>query len=609
MAEAIHRTPRNARSKSPFRMARRSRSPFRERQQTGVHSSSRRLANTDGNDHDFDDRFQLHESEINIFQQLCLDKHDESAAIEILLDSSDAIPDLFATSSSAINGLGPRVRLSQKKRADSIEQQATFSTASGSTERESGVSSSIEKGVRSISTESSGSGSRAMSRKKVSSVEVKRTFLDRFFFKLPKLSPQKETDPAGFPSIDRVDGTNEKKLAVGGDPSTSKPEMPDQSLRMQSARRTFDESFRSPQFDGWNDATTGTNNDPNVLTERLDTFSHVSSLSGSRATASIRNARALQRHPSLGIESIQDLRMCLKEMETQLARASNKGQSVSRHKLMKALFTVADSLEDGDELSHLQKGMASNPDNQSDALSRPSMESSMNDFARDEQNSGSSSTDDDEFTQDSSAFGEDDSCDADMANSESSPFNILSFFGVDDQNQRVVGEVLDDLLWGDFVLSGKDNGPKRQRVRTKSIPPNQSHPISHANSRNVTLKVKDYIEPSRRNDPTQAGKGQTSRSWWRNKSSSRPEFCKAKVNDEDEEEREEESSSSSTEFPSYLPSSITVNKKAKQPSTASFPRAPSSCSKVSTQDQPQLVQTESHVGFEMGTLPRRTKLV
>jgi hypothetical protein len=604
MEEEIKK-PRNARSKSPFRTARRAESPLRKRQQTGVRSSSRRLATPIGSDRELDDLSKLHESEINIFQQLCIDKHDETAAIEILLDS----PNPFAMSASAVNGCGPRVRFSENKRADSIEQQATFSTYSGSTERGAGVSSSTEKGIHSLSTDSSGSGSRSLSRKKASSTEMKRTFLDRFFFKLPKLSLQKGIDPSGFPSVDPIDSTNENNPPLLENPPISKPEKHDQYLRMQSARRIFDESFRSPLFDGWKDATTRTKNDPIALSERSDSISYVSSLSESRATASIRKTREFQRHPSLGIESIQDLRMCLKEMETQLARASNEGQSVSRHKLMTALFTVADSLENSDEVTHLNEGIRSTPDNQSDAMSRPSMEGSMNDD-HDEQNSGFSSDYDDEFTQESTAFEEDDSGDADMANDESSPFNIMSFFGVDDENQRVVGQVLDDLLWGDFVSTRKEHRSKRQSARTKSATPDQSNQLSHAKSRKIALQGKDYIEPLRSNDRNQVVNGQTPRSWWRNNSSFEPQVCTAKDNDDNEEEEvEEESISSSTEFPSYLPSSITVKKKAKLPSPTSFPRVASKCSTVAMHHQPQLVQTESHVGFEMGTLPHRTKLV
>jgi hypothetical protein len=270
---------------------------------------------------------------------------------------------------------------------------------------------------------------------------------------------------------------------------------------------------------------------------------------------------------------------------------------------MKALFTVADSLEDDDEKSYVPNHQSENEKSVVVSGKEPDAQLPV---ALDE-NSESTSSDEDEFTQDSSAFGEDDDRVEETVN-ESSPFNIMSFFGVDFQNQHMVGEVLDDLLWGDFVSSGQGSSRRTRYTNAKARTSKQGRTNSVGKSRKIALKVKDYSCPPKRLEPIQesTGAAQPSKSRWRTQLSATDEW-------ENEEDDEDESSSSSEEFPSYLPTSITVKKKGskrsdleRKLSPTSFPRDISSHYK---QHQPQLVETESRLGFEMETLPRRTKLV
>ncbi|KAG7348223.1 hypothetical protein IV203_016928 [Nitzschia inconspicua] len=600
----------------------RSKSPLRGTQEMGVAFSPWRRSKARSVNFDSDeDRFKLHESEINIFQQLCLHKYDDSAAIEILLDNSDLVPDLSDTSPSGSNGgLGPRVRLPPMKKVDSIEKQTTFSTASGSTARGPGSAATGEKKSYSTSTGSSEQGSRALSMKKASNLEAKRTFLDRFFFRSPRGSSPTENEIVSFPKAD-VAGSP-KETSIPHDnlmPAQVIPHMHLQSMKSKTARLVFDETFQNHPAGHWNTQKSHTRNfeesvkntDPNVRSEPFDSFSNVSSLSGSHAT-NFRRPIDFQRRQSLGMESIQDIRKCLKEMETQLARASNRGQSVSRQKLITALFTVVDSLEDDDEKSYLKKELFCETKDRRAAgtVARPEdPKPAINSHGT----SGSASSDEDDFTQESISFGDGDDNDAVDTTDDLSPFNIMSFFGVNAQNQQVVGKVLDDLFWGEFIPTRNQNKHKNRYSRGKQRPRKP-----YGDSRKIALKVKDYNIPSRNLDPKQAhlGTEQQSISRWRTRPSSN---CYSKHEDEyyedDIDDEEEVSSSASGEFQPYLPTSITVKKKIAKPglerelSPTSFPRNTSARHNVSTQQQPQLVETESRLGFEMGILPRRTKLV
>lgn len=568
-----------------------------------------------------DKGFMLHESEINIFQQLCLDKHDESAAIEILLDSSKRVPNLFTASNSGINDLESRLHFSPTKCEDTLEKQATFSTASGSTARGSGRSGLDERSSYSNSDRIS----RVLSRKKAGVVDAKRTFLDRFFSKSPRKSSPRGND-RGRSEEDLTFSPNENALPPQAKlVSENSPEEPlDLALDNASARLVFDESFRNQSLEHWSVPrsryhTFGESvrrTEALVLSERCDSFSNVSSLSGSQATASIRAPIGFQRHQSLGVESIQDIRDCLKEMETQLAKASNKGQSVSRDKLMKALFTVAGSLEEDNERSDL-KGELEHPNsNEFKCKSIPvPQDPPTHSGEGDCYTSKSSFSEEDDFTQDSSAFGGEEEENDTYPVDESSPFSIMSFLGVGSQDQQVIGEVFDDLFWGDFRASNHPYSRKNRYSRGKPRQARSSLSDSQGKRRMLALTAKNYNSESRRISESAKGIGeQPSKSWWRTQPSSQ---SSSEYDVDVIEEEEESNSSNSDEYPSYLPSSITVKKKLPEPamerkaSPTSFPRKTSSSSryKISMQQQPQLVETESRLGFELGTIPRRTKLV
>lgn len=77
-------------------------------------------------------KLQLHESEIDIFQQLCLEKHDESSAIEILLSSNNASKNSKSRnlSSSLLNNASNRRDWRIRKVFSVIDNTATNGTSS-----------------------------------------------------------------------------------------------------------------------------------------------------------------------------------------------------------------------------------------------------------------------------------------------------------------------------------------------------------------------------------------------------------------------------------------------------------------------------------------------
>jgi hypothetical protein len=493
----------------------------------------------------------LHESEINIFQQLCLEKHDENYAIEILLDSvENNIPELYASSS-----------------------------------------------------ESTGRGSRALSKEKAGSIEGKRKLLDRFFFK----SPWKPTSSSGFPT-DFVDSSKKNNFAWSHSSNfIDGLNIPSPPSSVPRTRITIEDTTPKPttSVEDTFQATTNsrwatpmkysvetkekkTREILDDLSEGLDNFSNISTLSGTRAT-SIITPVTFDRQESLGLESIKDIRKCLKEMEHQLSQASNNGQKVSRQKVMRALFTVADSLEDDEEKSYLKKELNTAMETERDEATQPVETNHLND-----DKSELTTSDDEDFTLDSCAFDEDGDKNIDI---DESPFNIVSsvgnFFGVNEKNQQAVEEVLDDLLWTEFVWSRQ-----KKSSNTTSLVSKQSRSTHSLKGHKILLQIKD-CDTSRKKKKLDSGDQiSRTRSWWRN----HPSKDEDEDYDDDDDDDDESSSSSEQELSSYLPSSITIKQQYK--------KKPTKSNSVSNPNyKVKLVHTESRQGYEMDNNSRRSRIM
>ncbi|KAL3920392.1 MAG: hypothetical protein SGILL_003287 [Bacillariaceae sp.] len=588
------RKHRASRAKTPSR-GQRSKSPWSRR------STNRENENDIKNNH-----FKIQESEINVFQQLCLGKHDENAAIEILLDSPDRISNLDE-SFSDYSDVGPTFQLSSIQEDNaSIDKNSTFSTASISTGNGSSVRRKQTPSV-STPTRSIRSSSRELSKKKAEGMEAKRMFLNRFFFK----SSPKRNNKAAFPVVaDAPVAADENVLTLSHTSQQSKPPQRSNTVDRRSSSDTRD-TFRAATTGKWSTPKTPsyrTNAAPNipsnatVLSERFDSFSNVSDLSGSLAT-SYRHTTPFQRQQSLGIESIKDIRMCLQEMETQLARASNKGQRVSRHKLVKALFVVADSLDDSDEKTQVKAELEDAMKTENGVVSQLYTHNEQDDEDNEELDDVSSSTEED-FTYASGTSAEEEGEEA-SAMEEASPFNIMSFFGVSSENQAVMGEAFDDLMWNDFVSSRKEKerGNDRQNPRNRALEQAAAQRKSHK----VELHVKDFgpSTKSRAQSLPDNRQPERTRSWWRNHPSKNGSDFR------NERRTEEESSTDTEEFSSYLPTSITVKKKSRETdverSSSAVPFAQHgnrqynlTMHQQQQQQQPHLIETESRIGFEMG---------
>ena len=479
-------------------------------------------------------KMKLHESEVSIFQQLCLDKYDENAAIEILLDSTEnSIPDVYTESS-----------------------------------------------------ESTDHGSNSLPRRKAGSVEGKKKFFDRFFFKSERKSPMESVSSSDF-----LGSSKESINSMSHSSKTSdEPNIPTPPSSIPRTRITVENTFTETSKIAWTASNVISNAENNVERTRSilddfhqggDTISNISSLSGTRASSLVTPVD-FNRHESLGFESIKDIRKCLKEMERQLGQANHTGQRVSRQKVMRALFTVADSLEDDEEKSHLKKELITSIEAKRDEVMQPAPSKPLKQDSSDDEKSELTTSDDEDFTLESSTL---DEIDEDTVENES-PFNIVSsvgnFFGVDSQNQHAVEEVLDDLLWTEFVSSRQ-----RNTNRKKSNGAN-SRPNTHSDrSRKSSVLVKKYKGSHTKRD----------RSWWRNQPS------KEEDGDDDDEYS---SSSSEDEFKSYLPTSITVKNRYKKPTTLedAFPRSVSN-----PRYRVELVDTESRLGFEMDHTSRRSPVL
>lgn len=384
---------RRVRSKSPFGGRRsRSKSPFGARRRRSKSPFHRNLITQDTTDStDVDD--VVHESEINIFQQLCLDKHDDNAAIEILLEEPlvlfkhPEIPDLCPTSSCSTTDVSP------KPLPSSSPQQTP-----GPFER-------------------------------------KGTFLNRLLFKQsPSKSPTPESPPLeNVPSR----GSIASASSNGDDPYF----LPKPPSRIPSVRDKGD--FK---------VTYSMSN--RIPSHRSETLSHMSSLSGI-GDSSFARPHALNRHESLGNDSIKDVRKALKEMEKQLGNATSHGRRISRQKVMRALFTVADSLDDLEERQRLKKELSGlmkmdREERRQQDLSSPSDSSSS---SSDDNSEASSSSDDEEESEEESQTVEENL----SKDKKDGSFNLFSsvgkFFSISPDEKKGVERALDDLLWTEFVIT------------------------------------------------------------------------------------------------------------------------------------------------------------
>mmetsp|Transcript_4180 Transcript_4180/g.4745 ORF Transcript_4180/g.4745 Transcript_4180/m.4745 type:complete len:353 (+) Transcript_4180:898-1956(+) len=332
------------------------------------------------------------------------------------------------------------------------------------------------------------------------------------------------------------------------------------------------------------------------LSEGLDAFSNISTLSGTKASSNLTTPMNFDRHESLGLESIKDIRKCLKEMERQLGQASHKGQKVSRQKVMRALFTVADSLEDNEEKSYLKKELNTAMKSGRDETTQPVGTKSVKlASCGDDKSELTTSDDDEEFTLDSGAFKED--TNENIGDIDESPFNIVSsvgnFFGVNVVDQQAVEEVLDDLLWTEFVTSRQ-----KESLNTMTMPQlstRQSRSTHSMKSHKVSLQIKDHdAHLNKKQIDLEDDQDSRTRSWWRNRRSI-----------EEEDEDDESSTSSEQEFSSYLPTSITVKKQFKK-KTMKFEHV---YSNSNSNYKVKLVETESRQGYEMDNSSRRSKIM
>lgn len=393
---------RRVRSKSPFGGRRsRSKSPFRTRRRRSKSPFHRKLITVDAaNSNDVNDL--VHESEINIFQQLCLDKHDDNAAIEILLEEPltlfkhQDIPDLCPTSSCSTTDVSPNTLPSPQQTPGPFERKGTF---------------------------------------------LKR------LFKSPSKSPVLESEPLeNVPSRGSI-----ASASSDGDDAYFIPKPPS---RIPSVRDKSD--LKIPYTMS-----------KRIASQRSETLSRMSSLSGT-GDSSFTRPHALNRHESLGNDSIKDVRKALKEMEKQLGNASSHGKRISRQKVMRALFTVADSLDDLEERQRLQKELSGlmkmdREERRQQDLPSPSDGSSSND---DDSSEISSCSDDEEGSEEEDPIvGA--QAEANLSKDEKdSSFNLFSsvgkFFSISPDEKKGVERALDDLLWTEFVITRHTNTPTKE---------------------------------------------------------------------------------------------------------------------------------------------------
>lgn len=175
---------------------------------------------------------------------------------------------------------------------------------------------------------------------------------------LMKISAGNTTNVAGTP---QRKSNSVLKRFFKGSPGRTYPKSPAPpkiaSVPESQAIDEFEDDWGQPSpFHDW---STPVKQNPTFQDhDNFDTFSSMSDLSGSKATTVMYSRPPpvqLNRQESLGVNSIKDIRNSLKVMEEQLGQLSHNGERVSRQKVMNALLTVADSLEDTEEREHLRK--------------------------------------------------------------------------------------------------------------------------------------------------------------------------------------------------------------------------------------------------------------
>lgn len=560
------RKSRRMRSKSPFRRSR-SKSPGqhpgREKPPSRFRSMSPFPRRKPGKERR--GKQELDESEINIFQKLCLDRHDENAAIEILLDGpEDEVPGLMTASPSSSNA-SP---VGETKRAPFLKR--LFQSP----------------------------------RKK-------------HFTPLPKTPPI----PRGlFPAA------NSNSSDPSGDSPNSLPKPPSAVPQNRDMSTTIKQANIN--------AVSQKNRNLKEANEVDDSFSSMSSLSGTRASTQyshLRKPMTLNRHESLGMNSIKDVRKSLKEMERQLGKASHKGERVSRQKVMKALFTVADSLEDMEEREVLRAELQK--------LMNKERHHQQYHEASDRQLPYSIEEENDE--NDPRVLGKDYPAGKDSRppktteHKETSPFNLFAtmskMFNASTEEKEAAEQALDDLLWTEFVEVRKN----REEVRSSSRPESARRssksnrgasgrqPLVEPSPVKITVHQKPAPVLPRQSEPSRPAP--RVRSWWRrqsviveeSESSSSSSYSssyssRSSWDDEEdieEDDYEEDESTDSEDNLRYLPNSITVRQPRGRPvSSARRERSFNGGSSLyNSRYKVQMVDTESRFGFEMGSVTSSRK--
>lgn len=529
------------------------RSPSRSSEvhsRSGESATRRSLADSDD---EVDGMMILHESEISIFQQLCLDRHDDNAAIEILLDSTE--------------------------RTTSSLQDASTNTESNMQVKE---------------------------RKKDGMfLDRRRKFIDRFFFKSSRKveSPQSGTDIAFTISDVMTDSSQEGNTLPSSSNFDVSNDLDDTSSSVKvsafpQSRISFGDPFQSMGNDQWSSLPNAYSraNQGNMSAskggERIDTFSHVSSLSSTHAS-SHRTPLTFARHESLGVESIMDIRKCLMEMERELGQATIRGQKVSRQKVIRALFTVADSIEDDEERGIMKTELETLMKAASKGYERSQpVAASLLRVARDDEKSVITTTDDDEdFTNDGSGFEDDEFSEESVKGAPS--FDLMNsvgnVFGLNPQHREAVEAVLDDLLWTEFVSSRHEEKDYGNHNRKTSKKRSQERTAESNHGHQIPLQVNSSEIPPRQACDHEVNKLNRNPSFWRRQlpSTNLGKLTISPVRHDHECNGEESESVWSDEVPSYLPTSMTM-KQAKHQNRSD-----------ATPYKVNLIDTESRLGFEM----------
>jgi hypothetical protein len=526
----------------------------------------------------------LHESEISIFQQLCLDRQDDNGAIEIMLDSTtERSPTVPSGQDASIN---------------------TESDSSDIPSEELKKDSPTVVGVRVVTEE----------------YDRRRKFFDRFFFKSSRkvVSPQSGTDAVFTVSDVMADSSHEGNtlpLSSIFDTSNDHDDILD-GIKV-SALLESNISFVNPVHQNM-DNQQRCSQPPKVHPRshrrgdmsfskgevRLDTFSHVSSFSGTPAS-NLRTPLTFDRHESLGVESIMDIRKCLMEMERELGQATRRGQKVSRRKVIMALCTVADSIEEDAEhgISITELETVKKAAMKDEEWSQPVAISPIRVASDNGKSMTTTSYDhddnDEDFTNDGAGFDDEEFSEESFACAP--PFNrknsVGNIFGVNPKHRQAVEAVLDDLLWTEFVSSRYEKKYYGNHKGKTSTERSQRQIAESNNRQKVTMQVKDSKVPPRKAHDHEVNDLNRNASFWRRKhpSTNTAKLAISPVRDDHECNMDKSASASSEEVPSYLPSSITLKHAKRQCSEAK-------CSSSESHYRVNLIDTESRLGFEMDTV-------